>query len=443
MVDRLLTGWGRTSPSRADVVVADATADIQSAMQSSGRRGVIARGLGRSYNDAAQNGGGRVLTLERSKEWAFDSTSGLLTCPAGAVLDDLITEFVPLGWFVPVTPGTRMVTVGGMIAADVHGKNHHADGTIGSHVVRIELVTSDGVVRTLRPSGATADQFWATVGGMGLTGVISAATLRLVPIPSAHMLVEDHRAPDLDALMSGLVAGDSHTYSVAWIDGTPRGSRMGRGILTTAEHAPADQVPGAGEHSSLPGRRRVRVPFTPPVNPLNRWTVAAFNEAWYRKPAGSHLARVREFFHPLDAAGDWNRLYGPRGLVQYQFVVPDRGSELVRRTLSALQGIGAASFLAVLKRFGAANAAPLSFPMPGWTLAVDLPAGVPGLAGVLDALDEEVVGLGGRLYLAKDGRMRAGLLPAMYPRLAQWRAVRAGMDPSRTLNSDLARRLNL
>lgn len=440
MTDVLLTGWGRTAPSRARVHELD-PAQVAALVGSPGPRGLIARGLGRSYNDAAQNGGGDVLRLRPGPPVRLDVRTGLVSCPAGTELDALIDHVVPLGWFVPVTPGTSQVTIGGMLAADVHGKNHHRDGSIGEHVRSLEIVTPAGGLQTLTPEGPTAGPFWATIGGMGLTGVITTATLQLIPVTSARIRAEDRRLGDLEAVMGALVAADQHRYSVAWVDGTARGAHLGRGIVSTGEHAQAGEV-STPDPLRLRPVRHVTVPVTPPLNPLNRWSITAFNEAWYRRPGtGGRLADLRSFFHPLDSVGAWNRLYGRQGFVQYQFVVPDDAATLVRDALAALQRIGAASFLAVLKRFGPGNRAGLSFPLAGWTLALDVPAGVDGLARVLDGLDERVAAAGGRLYLAKDARMRPALLPTMYPRLDQWRSIRDLMDPERVMVSDLARRL--
>lgn len=478
MPEQLLTGWGRTEPSRATVIDlahsapdpngghadADAAA-IAAALDAAGPRGLLPRGLGRSYNDAAQNAGGTVVRLRADPIWDLDTDTGLLTCPAGVRLCELIDGVLPLGWFPPVTPGTSQVTIGGMLAADVHGKNHHRDGSIGRHVLSMDVVTGTGALVRLEPHGDLADWFWATMGGMGLTGVITQATLQLFRVPGPRIHSREARHQDLDDLMAGLQAADEHRYSVAWVDGTARGRRFGRGLVASGEHAAVDSTPGeqaagparralatGADRRALPATARsasasrplLNVPITLPLTPLNRWTIAAFNEAWFRKPGtGEHLTSVRSFFHPLDAVGGWNRIYGPRGFVQYQFVVPDAGAEVVGRALGALQGIGAASFLSVLKRFGPGNPAPLSFPFPGWTLALDLPAGVPGLARVLDDLDQEVAAAGGRVYLAKDGRVRPDVLPTMYPRLDDWRQTRAEMDPHRVLRSDLARRLGL
>lgn len=456
MAEQLLTGWGRTAPSRATVTDlapagdSDLVAEVADALADAGTRGIICRGLGRSYNDAAQNGGGTVLRLPDGP-WRVDQEQGLLHVPAGARLHDVISDLVPRGWFVPVTPGTRMVTVGGMVAADVHGKNHHRDGSLGAHLHSIEIVTpADGAV-TLTPEGPAAERFWATVGGMGLTGVITAVTMALIPVHSSQILADEQRHPDLDSVMAALAASEDSRYSVAWVDGTSRGRRLGRGLVSVGDHA--DAGPARRDQNADAGRARrgqpraarsLPVPLTPPINPLNRWSITAFNEVWYRKPGtGERLVPLESYFHPLDLVADWNRLYGPRGFVQYQFVVPDAAADLVRHSLEALQRIGAASFLAVLKRFGPGNPGPLSFPAPGWTLALDLPAGVTGLARVLDDLDDRVAGAGGRLYLAKDGRMRPALLSAMYPRLARWQAVRDSMDPEHVMSSDLARRMGL
>ena len=460
MPEQLLAGWGRTSPTRATVVDLRAPApdaspgqetldQVVADLRGAGSRGLIVRGLGRSYNDAAQNAGGTVLRLPAGGDWHVDDATGLLTCGAGVRLCDLIDGLLPRGWFPPVTPGTSHVTVGGMRAADVHGKNHHRDGSIGQHVREIDVVTSDGELVRLTPTGDRADWFWATIGGMGLTGVIVRATLALIPVGGPRIRSVVTRHADLDALMAGLQAADAHRYSVAWVDGTARGRRFGRGLVASGEHVSVGP-PSQASEASAPKRRGhavgplLSVPLTTPVTPLNRWTVAAFNEAWYRKPGvGEHLTSVRSFFHPLDTVGGWNRIYGPRGFVQYQFVVPEAAVDLVRRALLALQGIGARSFLTVLKRFGPGNPAPLSFPASGWTLALDLPAAVPGLAQVLDGLDEQVAAAGGRVYLAKDGRVRPAVLAAMYPRLDEWRATRAAMDPGGVMVSDLGRRLSL
>lgn len=444
--ERALTGWGRTAATVADVVVPADAPEVAAAIRAAGPRGVLARGLGRSYGDAAQDAGGTVIDTARMASIALDADAATVTAGAGASMDAIMRAIVPAGFFVPVTAGTRQVSLGGAIAADIHGKNHHVDGSFGNHVRRMTVIDGHGEIRELRPDDASAPLFWATVGGMGLTGIVTEATFGLIPISSSLISVDTERASDLDDVMARMVArDDDYRYSVAWIDTV---HPSGRGVLTRGDHAPIEAVPlakRAKATSFAPGSLASAPPFFP-GGLLNRLTVRAFNEAWFRKAPRQRtgeLQSIGAFFHPLDGVRDWNRIYGPGGFLQYQFVVPDSHGHLVRRTLEALRSVGALSFLTVLKRFGAGNAAPLSFPQPGWTLALDVPATVDGLADVLDALDEEVADAGGRLYLAKDSRMSPAMLRRTYPRLAEWEQARAMLDPDRTFSSDLGRRLGL
>jgi decaprenylphospho-beta-D-ribofuranose 2-oxidase len=437
-VSALLTGWGRTAPTRADVARPRDAGEVVAALGDG--RPVIARGLGRAYGDAAQNAGGLVVDTTGLREiHAFQD--GVIEAGAGLDLDALIPHVLPHGWFVPVTPGTRHVTLGGAVAADVHGKNHHRDGAFSRHVEAIELVTPGAAPRTLRPGD---ELFAATAGGMGLTGVITRVRLRLLRVSSAYMRVTATRAPGLDALMAAMRERDREfRYSVAWIDCLKRGSAMGRGVLLWGEHAAAEALPPKLRRAPLDYRpgARLRVPDIVPAGLLNGAVARAFNEAYFRRAP----TRVREtfegiaaYFHPLDAVGAWNRLYGPRGFLQYQAVVP--GDEAVRELLQALGGT--ISFLAVLKRFGEGTGL-LSFPIRGWTLALDIPVGAPDLSRRLDRLDEIVAGAGGRVYLAKDSRTRPELIAAMYPELGRWREIRDAADPHGVMRSDLSMRLGL
>ncbi len=437
-----LSGWGRTAPSVAEVVTPLSESDIATHLATSRR--VLARGLGRSYGDAAQLSGGLVLNnrgLSGISE--IDRLNGTVTVGAGVSIDELLHAVMAQGYFVPVTPGTRQVTLGGALAADVHGKNHHVDGSIAPHVVSMRLVTPTGTHR-LSPT-EQPELFWATMGAMGLTGIISEVTLRLLPIESDQVLVDTDRFDTLDAVMEAMKSGDErYRYSVAWVDCMTRGASMGRAILTRAQHARRGEVESASLASPAPAK--LAVPFDAPSGLLNTASIRIFNELWFRK-APRHREReaqsISSFFHPLDFVRGWNRLYGSRGFVQYQFVVPDEAAETVTRAISTLSQSGVPSFLAVLKRFGAANPAPLSFPIPGWTLALDLPVGPAKLPGVLDELDALVLDAGGRVYLAKDSRLDAPTALAMYPRLREFQALKDAIDPEHVITSDLARRLGL
>ena len=442
---RLLSGWGRTAPTAADVVAPPSADEVAELVRAAGPRGVVARGLGRSYGDPAQNAGGRVLDLRGlDRVLQVDLPGARIQVEAGASLDALLHLLLPLGLFVPVTPGTRNVTVGGAIAADVHGKDHHVSGSFGDAVESLDLLVADGSVRTVSPH-SDPDLFWATVGGMGLTGVVLSAVLRMRRVETSSVLVDTERARDLDDLMARLTATDAqYTYSVAWVDCLARGRTLGRAVLTRGWPATRDQLPAAGSAAlAFSARPRLSVPDVFPPGLVNRQTVAVLNELWWRKAPQERRGQVQgiaPFFHPLDGIGSWHRAYGARGFAQYQFVVPFGAEDAVAQALEALQASVPA--LAVLKRFGPGNPGPLSFPMPGWTLAVDVPVTATSGA-VLRRLDDIVLDAGGRVYLAKDARLDPGTLRAMYPDLQRWQDVRRRVDPDRTFISDLARRLDL
>ncbi len=441
-----VTGWGRTAPTSARVIRPRTYPEAVAAVRDCGARGGIPRGLGRAYGDAAQNAGGTVIDVTGlDRIHVVDADAGVVLCDAGVSLHRLMEVLLPLGWFVPVTPGTRYVTVGGAIAADIHGKNHHVSGSFARHVTAFELLTADGTVRTVRQGSPLFD---ATAGGMGLTGIVLTATVRLQPVETSLMSVDTERAADLDDLMARLTAGDHrYRYSVAWIDLLARGAATGRAVLTRGDHAPLDALPARARRSPL-SFRPSRLPAPPAFLPdglLTRTGVGLFNELWYRRAPRARtgeLQRLSAFFHPLDGVPHWNRVYGRGGFVQYQFVVGHGQEDALRRIVQRVSARRCPSFLAVLKRFGEADPGWLSFPRPGWTLALDIPAGLPGLGGFLDELDEEVAAAGGRVYLAKDSRLRPDLLAAMYPRLDDFRALRAELDPRGVFVSDLARRLN-
>lgn len=444
----LLHGWGRTAPTAARVVRPRTPEQVAEALALAGERGALPRGLGRSYGDAAQDAGGLVLDCTGlTGPVCLDVARGEVTAPAGTTMDTLLTVLLRNGHFVPVTPGTRRVTLGGAVAADVHGKNHSADSSLGAHLRSLTLVTPDGRTRRLEPGSGDRDLFWATVGGMGLTGVVTEVTLGVFPVHSSHMRVDTDRTPDLEATLD-LMARGRHRYSVAWLDLFARGGALGRGVVTRADHARVADLPRPLREDPLRYRAgSVPVPpLTPPFGAVNRWTVGAFNAlrlARTPRRARGRIQPVDGYFHPLDALDGWNRMYGRPGAVQYQFVVPFGAEEALVRIAGELSRTRAPSFLAVLKRMGEPTPGPLSFPRPGWSLAVDLPADLPGLGRLLHRFDERVLDAGGRLYLAKDSRASAETVHAMYPGLSAWRRVRERADPEGVLVSDMARRLRL
>jgi decaprenylphospho-beta-D-ribofuranose 2-oxidase len=444
-----LSGWGRTAPTVAERHAADVD-EVAAIVKAAGDRGLVARGLGRSYGDAAQNAGGEVVTVRPAGcDVVIDPSTDSATVSAGASLDALLRVLLPRGYFVPVSPGTRQVTVGGAIAADIHGKNHHVDGSFGQHVRSLDLVDGSGTPRRLEPaaSSGSSAEFWATTGGMGLTGVVTQASIGLRRVESAWMRVETQRLDRLDDVIAAMADDDAHTYSVAWIDLLATGRRLGRSVLTRGEHAGPAELGGrhrADLTAFAPGER-LRAPTLPSGLAVNPMTVRAFNELWFRRaprrPTTS-IESIGAFFHPLDAVADWNRLYGRRGLVQYQLAVPTGADAALADAVRLISGAGHASFLAVLKRFGPSAPGPLSFPIAGWTLALDLPAH-PSLTPLLDRLDALVADAGGRVYLAKDGRARPDTIARMYPRLDEFREVRRRLDPGGVFASDLSRRLHL
>ncbi len=406
----------------------------------------IARGLGRSYGDASL--GPRMLDARRRRRFlAFDEGAGELTCEAGASLAEILETFTPRGWFPPVVPGTKFVTVGGAVAADIHGKNHHKDGSFGGHVRALRLATAAGETRCCGPDQDDG-LFWATCGGMGLTGVILETTLRLKPVQSAYIVQDVERARDLDEIMDRFAAAQDAAYSVAWIDCLARGARQGRSVMITGEHATLDQLDEGRRrrpfHPKL--RRDLSAPFHLPGFTLNRWTVKAFNACYYGLAPRRKKRTVVDydrFFFPLDSVHHWNRIYGRRGFIQYQCALPLAESRRgLAALLSAIAAAGEGSFLAVLKLFGKPGPGPLSFPIEGYTLALDFPV-KPSVMKLLDALDRITLDHGGRLYLAKDARMPAEVFTAGYDRLAEFAEVKAAVDAGGRWSSRQSKRLGL
>jgi decaprenylphospho-beta-D-ribofuranose 2-oxidase len=442
----VLSGWGRMAPSAANVLEPRHASELAGLLDSAAANGVIPRGLGRSYGDAAQNAGGDVVRcthLDRVLD--LDAETGICTVEAGVSIEMLMRVFLPLGWFPMVVPGTRHVTVGGAIASDIHGKFRH--GSFADSVTQLRLMTPARGLVTVGPDNEP-ELFWATAGGMGLTGIITEATLQLQPVESAQMIVDTERAVDLDDCMERMLDRDKeYRYSVAWIDCLASGANLGRSVLTRGNHAALGDLPEkkrAGARDFAP-RAFLQTPPRIPNGLLNSLSIRAFHELWFRKsPRDRHdqVQGISSFFHPLDMVLDWNRIYGSRGFMQYQFVVPYGAESVVRTVLERLSAHQCASFLAVLKRFEHDSSGLIGFSSEGWTLALDVPARAQ-VMGLLDGLDDLVVDAGGRVYLTKDSRLRRALVPAMYPRLDRWREIRATLDPHHRLSSDMDRRLDL
>jgi decaprenylphospho-beta-D-ribofuranose 2-oxidase len=439
-----IQGWGGGGRTPVTLVRARAADELDAALaglRASPGAGAVARGMGRSYGDAAQLTGGLVLDTTALKHFDVDPIGGTVTAEAGVTIGELLNVVVPAGWMLPVVPGTQHVTVAGAIAADIHGKNHGSAGTFGTHVEALGLLTSGGELLELEP-GRDRERFWATIGGMGLTGVILWARIRLNAVSGALLSVDTDRVADLDGALSALAAPGGE-YRVAWLD--LLGARPGRGIVTRSRHVdlPAGAATARARSTVV---ARARVPARWPGGVLRPTTVRAFNELRFRiapRRERGRLEAIGAHMFPLDALDAWPRLYGRKGLVQYQLVVPEGEEHVLRLVLEGLNRSRVPCYLAVLKDFGAANDAPLSFPLRGWTLALDLPRGARDLCRLLDGFDELVAGVGGRVYLAKDSRVRPATLVAMYPRLGEWRRVRDELDPDGLWRSDLGVRTGL
>jgi decaprenylphospho-beta-D-ribofuranose 2-oxidase len=440
-----LSGWGGYPRSRSTVSVPRSSDEVKGVFAPR----LVARGLGRSYGDAALLRDGTVLsTREMRDEIKFDATSGTLYAGAGMSLAEIISKYLPLGWFPMVTPGTKHVTLGGCLAADVHGKNHHRDGSFGEHVTRFRMVTADGHVIDCSPD-SMPELFWATVGGMGLTGVITEVEMRLRAVESAYMVVRHHAAGNLSSLMDFFESNEyDDNYSVAWIDCVSHGPSLGRGVYMTGHHASPLE---AGSHK--PGllvirpRRRFRAKFGLPRVFFSTFMARAFNELYFRVQGRRHrtfISDFESFFYPLDVVDDWNLLYGRGGFLQYQCAIPAESARAaLKRLLDEIVLSGHASMLGVLKRFRTSNPGPISFPIEGYTLALDFPIRSEKIFSLLDRLDAITVDYGGRIYLAKDARVSAANFSRMYPQMSQWKQVKNSIDPEGRFVSDLARRIGL
>lgn len=434
-----LEGWGRTHRARVPAVTPTSGEQVEAAIRTPAAPSVIAYGAGRSYADTAINSSGSAMIMSRLNDVvSFDDGTGELVCEPGITFQDLIDRFLPRRFMVPVTPGTAFATIGGAIANDVHGKNHDGVGSFGDHVNWIELLLPDGDVRRVSP---TQDRqlFEATIGGVGLTGIMLSLSFNMVAVPSNAVDVKEQRIPDLETFFAEFSAiRDKAPYTVGWIDGVASGPQLGRGLLMSA--GPADEDV---KHRSPDW---LSVPVDLPNWTLNPWTISAFNHLYYRRiPAQGRESRshVVPFHYPLDAIRRWNRIYGRRGFYQFQCVLPDETSFVgMRKLMEEIAAARSSSFLSVIKTLGGEGRGCLSFPVRGYTLALDF-ARKPGIEDLLARLECITLDHGGRIYLAKDGCLSAEGFARMYPRLPELREILGEIDPNRMMDSDLARRLDI
>lgn len=459
LTPRSLTGFGQTAPSVAQVlstpdveVIAAAVrqvADASAASPSYLRRGIVARGLGRSYGDHACNGGGIVVDMTRlNRIHSLSSETAIADVDAGVSLDQLMKTALPFGLWVPVLPGTRQVTVGGAIGSDIHGKNHHSAGSFGNHVLSLDLLMADGEVRTLTPDGPDNELFWATIGGNGLTGIVIRARIAMTRTETAYFIADGIATANLDETIAVHTDGseDNFTYSSAWFDLISPPPKLGRAAVSRGSLAKLDQLPAklAKNPLKFDAPQLLKVPDIFPVSAMNKLSFTAIGEVYYRL-GGTYSGKIMnlsQFYHMLDLVSGWNNAYGPKGFAQHQFLVPPDALDEFKAIIRWIQTSGQYSALNVFKLFGPGNKAPLSFPMAGWNVAMDFPIKA-GVNEFLNELDDRAMEFGGRVYTAKDSRVSAEKFHRMYPRIDEWIATRRKADPNGVFASDMARRLEL
>jgi decaprenylphospho-beta-D-ribofuranose 2-oxidase len=456
---RALTGFGRTAPSVAQVLstpdvelIARAVREANDPGSSSAtflRRGVRALGLGRSYGDQACNGGGLVIDMTAlNKIHSVSGDTAVADVDAGVSLDQLMKAALPFGLWVPVLPGTRQVTIGGAIASDIHGKNHHSAGSFGNHVLSMDLLMADGEVRTLTPDGPEDELFWATVGGNGLTGIVVRARIAMTRTETAYFIADGIATKDLDETVAVHQDGseDRYTYSSAWFDLISPPPKLGRAAVSRGSLATLDQLPAklAKDPLKFTAPQLPAVPDLFPVSFMNKFSLSMIGEAFYRMSGNyqGKIVNLTQFYHMLDVTTGWQYAYGPAGFAQHQFLVPPDALEEFKAIIRWIQTRGHYSALNVFKLFGPGNRAPLSFPMAGWNVAMDFPNKA-GVNEFLNELDDRVMEFGGRVYTAKDSRVSAERFHKMYPLIDEWIAVRRKADPNGVFASDMARRLEL
>lgn len=439
---KVIANWGNYPVMDSDEKLFSFDDQLQDIIRTSHH--FIPRGNGRCYGDASL-AAETINTLKYDKILSFDTVQGIFECQSGLVLDQLLEVIVPKGWFLPVTPGTKFITVGGAVGSDVHGKNHHVDGAFSNHIVDMDVVLADGRLITCSPQQHT-DLFEATCGGMGLTGLITRIKFRLKKIETSFIRQKQVKAANLEEIIRLFEEYQHYTYSVAWIDCLKKGNNFGRSILILGEHATVNELNGNKQQDplQLPKKKQIPFPFNLPSWVLNAFTIKVFNFLYYSKnykKTIDNIVSYEPFFYPLDAILHWNRGYGKKGFVQYQFVLPLHAKQGLIEILHRISDKGLGSFLAVLKVFGKQESL-ISFPAEGYTLALDFPVRK-GLFEFLDELDQVVLKYGGRLYMSKDARMKPEVLEAGYPRLDEFKAIVQKYNPDGKIRSVQSDRLLL
>src|SRR5215203_1387955 len=442
MMKKIIANWGNYPTMETDERSFSFPEQLKQTLSQTDH--FIARGNGRCYGDASLEKF-TVSTLKYDKILSFDTEKGIFECQSGLTLDKILEVIVPKGWFLPVTPGTKFITVGGAIASDVHGKNHHVDGCFSRHVIDMDLILSNGETITCS-SNINSDLFWATCGGMGLTGIITRARFDLKKIETSYIKQKQIKANNLEEIIELFEKYRHYTYSVAWIDCLQKGKHFGRSILMLGEHAKLEDLDDNKKKDplKLPSKTQITFPFNLPSFVLNQYTIRAFNFLFYGKNLSREINNIisyEPFFYPLDAILHWNRGYGKPGFVQYQFVLPLDSKQGLIEILNKISEKGLGSFLAVLKIFGKQDDL-ISFPKEGYTLALDFPVRK-GLFEFLDELDKVVLNYGGRIYLSKDARMKSEIFWRSYSNANKFVEIIKKYNPLFKINSIQARRLNI
>ncbi|MFT3705869.1 MAG: FAD-binding oxidoreductase [Agriterribacter sp.] len=437
-----LAGWGNYPTSKSEVIVPSGEKEWKEVIAGGN---IIARGLGRSYGDQAINEHKKVAISTRMHNFlAWDEAAGILECEAGTSLDEIITTFAPRGWLPMICPGTKFVTIGGAIANDIHGKAHHADGSFINCVVSFTILLADGSIVTASRNGYP-DLFIANFGGLGLLGVILTAKIKLRKIETTYFKQKSIKVKNLAEMLEAVEKYKAYNYSVAWIDALAKGDKLGGGVLTVGDAAKLEDLPSSLQKDPLKihAISKLSVPFFLPGFVLNNLSVRILNRVIaFVQNSPKEFIHYEKFFFPLDAINNWNRGYGKRGFIQYQFVIPEEnGAAILTKILEMIASSGCTPFLNVFKKMGEGQGL-LSFPFAGYTLAIDFPV-TKGLKAFTEKLDKTVLDAGGRLYLGKDSMLDKNMFQAMYPQYKEWLAIKNKYDPNNIFTSDISRRLGL